>query len=132
MFNKMTEEELNEWRLNEFYDALKYGTREEVIECLKMLESLNREYIEILVQQLENSTPPQQKFLNTFRLVSPRGKPPSIAAMPPIRDSIFRYYRQCREKGLSYKQAIFETEKKYEIKRTLIMKIVSEAKLSQK
>jgi hypothetical protein len=125
-FDKMSDDEVHEWQSFEFLDALQYGTQEEVIACLKKLDRLDREYIEILVQQLEDSTPPHWKFYNKFRLVSAPGKPPSIAAIPLIRQGIRRYYRKCMKNGGSSKQAVFEIEKMYQIKRTLIMQIISE------
>jgi hypothetical protein len=126
--DKLSEDELHDWRSSELYDALKYGTREEVIACLKALDRLDRELLEILVQQLEDSTSSQQRFRNRFQLVSPPGKPPSIAMVPLIRDGIRRFYRQCRDDGLTSKQAIFRTEGAYGVKRALIMQIVSEGK----
>jgi hypothetical protein len=65
--DKLSEEELHDWKSSDLYDALKYGTREEVIACLKKLDRLDRELLEILVQQLEGST--QHNFRNRFHLV---------------------------------------------------------------
>ena len=126
--DKLSEEERHDWRSSELYDALKYGTRDEVIACLKKLDRLDRELLEILVQQLEGSTSSQQKFRNRFRLASPRGRPPSIAMEPLIRDGIRRFYHRCRDDGLSSKQAIFKTEQNYGVKHSLIMQIIGEAK----
>jgi hypothetical protein len=123
--DKLSEDESHEWRLCELYDALKYDTREAVIDCLKKLDRLDGEFIKIIVEQLES---PTSSFRNRFELVSSRGRPPSLASEPVIMDGILRYYRKCRQNGLSSKQAIFETEKNYGVKRALIMKIVVEAK----
>jgi hypothetical protein len=130
--DKMTDEEIHEWRSSELYDALKYGTRDEVIDCLKQLDSLDGELLEILVEQLDGSTSSQKIYRNSFQLVAAPGRPPSIASVPLIREGIFQYYRKCREKGMSSKEAVFATEEKYAIKRTLIMQVVREAKGSQK
>jgi hypothetical protein len=126
--DKLSEDELHDWRSSALYDALKYDTREEVIVCLKKLDRLDREFLEILIEQLEGSTSPQHKFRNRFQLVSSRGKPPSIAMAPLIRDGIRRFYRKCRDNGLSSKLAIFKTKQNYSVKRALIMKIIGETK----
>ena len=126
--NKLSEDELHDRRSFEFYDALKYGDREEVIACLKKLDRLDHELLQILIQQLEGSASSQQEFRNRFRLVSPRGRPASIAVVPLIRNGIREFYRQRRDAGVSSKQAIFETEEKYGVKRALIMQIVKEGK----
>jgi hypothetical protein len=127
----LSEDELHDWWSSALLDALKYGTRDEVITCLKKLDRLDRELLEIVVQQLEGSKSVRREFRNRFQLASPRGRPPSIAAEPLIRDGIRRFYRQCREKGLSSKVAVFETEKNYSVRRALIMKIISEGKDSE-
>jgi hypothetical protein len=74
--SKLSEDEFHDQRSLELYDALQYGTRDEVISWLKTLDRLDREFLKILIQQLEGSTASQQKFRNRFRLVSPPGKPP--------------------------------------------------------
>jgi hypothetical protein len=124
--DKLSEEGLHDERSWELYDALQYGDRQEVIDCLKKLDRLDGKILQILVGQLEGSTSSQQGFRNRFRLVSPPGRPPSIAGVPLIRDGIRRTYRQGRDAGLSHKDAILRTEQAYDIKRALIMKIVSE------
>ena len=126
--DELSEEEQHDWRSSALYDALKYDTREEVIVCLKKLDRLDRELLEILIQQLEGSTSPQHKFRNRFQLVGSRGRPPSIAIVPLIRDGIRRFYRKCRDDGLSSKNALFKTEEKYSVKQSLIMEIISETK----
>ena len=128
MFDKLSEDELHEWRSSELYDALKFDTREAVIDCLKKLDRLDGEFLKIIVQQLESST---SSFRNRFKLVSPRGRPPSLANEPLIRGGILSFYRTCRQNDLSSKQAIFKTEEAYGVKHSLIMKIISEAKDSR-
>ena len=129
--DKLSDDELHERWSSDLYDALKYGTREEVIDCLKKLDRLDRELLEILVQQLEGTTSSPRAFRNRFQLASARGRPPSIANEPMIRDGIRRFYRQCLENGLSSKKAIFETEQNYSVKSSLIMEIIGEAKGAQ-
>jgi hypothetical protein len=126
--DKLSEDELHERWSSDLYDALKDGTRDEVIDCLKKLDRLDRELLEIVIQQLEGSTSSPREFRNRFQLVSPSGRPPSIAMEPLMRDGIRRFYRKCRENGLSSKEAIFKTEQNYSVKRTSIMKIIGEAK----
>ncbi len=123
------EEEQHEFRTWELYDALMYDTREEVIECLKNVDRLDREFIEILIQQLER--PDTSDVYTRFQLVSRPGRRPSIAMAPLIRSGILRFYNKCIEGGLSSKEAVFETYKGYGVGRTTIMNIVSEAKKTQ-
>ena len=126
MLDKPSEEELHDWRTSEFVDALMYDTRKEVIACLKKLDRLDRDVLEILIQQLENPT--TSKFHTRFRLVSRPGRRPSIARVPLIRDGILRFYRKCLKDGMVSKEAIFKTQQAYGVRRTVIMNIVSEAK----
>lgn len=126
MFDKLSEEELHDWRTSEFVEALMYDTGEEIIARLKKLDRLDRNVLEIIIQQLESPT--TSKSHTRFRLVSRPGRRPSIAMVPLIRDGILRFYRKCLKDGLSSKQAIFKTHQNYDIRRTVIMNIVSEAK----
>jgi hypothetical protein len=120
------EEELHEIRTWELYDALMYDTSEEVIECLKKLDRLDREFIEILIQQLES--PKTSKFYTRFQLVSRPGRRPSIAMVPLIRNGILKFYHKCINDGLSSKKADFKTQGGYGVKHATTMNIVSEAK----
>jgi hypothetical protein len=58
MFDKLSEEELHEWRSSELYDALKFDTREAVIDCLKKLDRLDGEFLKIIVQGSSKNTDP--------------------------------------------------------------------------
>ena len=103
-----------------------YDTSEEVIECLKKLDRLDREFIEIIIQQLES--PNTSECYTRFQLVSRPGRRPSIAMAPLIKSGIRRFYHKCIGDGLSSKQAVFKTHEAYGVGRTTIMNIVSEAK----
>ena len=67
--DKLSEEQFHERRSSDLYEALKDGTREEVIDCLKKLDRLDRELIEILVQQLEGSTSSRKRSAIGFNLL---------------------------------------------------------------
>ena len=79
MTDEPSEEQLHQWRSDEFVDALLYApTPKEVIDCLKKLDRLDGEPFRILVQQLDGSIATKPTFRNRFQIV---GSPGSLQCL---------------------------------------------------
>jgi hypothetical protein len=121
------EDELHRRRSDTLVNSLLYGSPAEVIDDLCKLDRLDGEPFQILIWQLTGTCPAKYKFRNRFQLVGSRGRTPHPLSEPAGRGLIRTQFMRWRKEGLTYKQAMYKAERRFEMKRSLIAEICGEA-----
>ena len=118
---------LHRHRSDELVDLLLHGNPRDVIDVLRKLDRLDGEPFQILIWQLTGTCLAKYKFRNRFQLVGSPGRIPHPYSEPAGRRFVQDQFTRWRNEGLTYKQAIYKAEKRFEMKRSLIAEICGKA-----
>jgi hypothetical protein len=118
------EDDLHRARSDELIDALQWEDAGEVLKCLRKLDRIDGEVLEIIIKLLDNDAKLKPFFQNRLKIV--RWSRGPLKPDPGIHSIIRKQIQSWCDNGLNLKKAIHKAEMIHGLSRSSLMKIWTE------